>query len=177
MYSKAKIAGHPLHPMLVGLPVTLYLVTLVAFVVSARTADPFWFRVGAYANLAAVITAAVAAIPGFVDWAFGIPRGTPAKETGAVHMALNVAALLVFLLNLVQQWGHRADLVPRVGLSVVLPLIGVLITVFAGFLGWKLVQTHHVGVDLTPEQERQEPHPTPHVDRSAGHPTHGPQIG
>jgi uncharacterized membrane protein len=29
MYSKVKIAGHPVHPMLVGFPVTLYTVTLV----------------------------------------------------------------------------------------------------------------------------------------------------
>src|SRR5882672_1656426 len=31
MYSKVKLSGHPLHPMLVGLPVTFYLVTLASF--------------------------------------------------------------------------------------------------------------------------------------------------
>ena len=177
MYSKIKIAGHPVHPMLVGLPVTLYIATLACFAAYALGADLFWFRVAVFANLAAVITAVVAALPGFVDW-LGIPAGTPAKATGTTHMALNVGALLAFTANLFLQWGHRADLVPRVGLSVVLPLIGVLLTAAAGFLGWKLVQTHHVGVDLTPEQERLEPRPIPPVERpGTTMPHHGPQAG
>jgi hypothetical protein len=35
--------------------------------------------------------------------------------------------------------------------------LGVLLTLAAGFLGWKMVQRHHVGIDLTAEQERLEP--------------------
>jgi hypothetical protein len=31
------------------------------------------------------------------------------------------------------------------------------LTVISGFLGWKMIATHHVGVDLTPEQERIDP--------------------
>lgn len=31
MYSKAKIAGHPIHPMLVAFPITFYIVSLIAF--------------------------------------------------------------------------------------------------------------------------------------------------
>ena len=33
MYSKVKIAGHPLHPMLIAFPVALYTVTLIAFAI------------------------------------------------------------------------------------------------------------------------------------------------
>jgi hypothetical protein len=40
---------------------------------------------------------------------------------------------------------------------VILPLVGVLVTVGAGFYGWTLIQYHHVGVELTPEQSRLEP--------------------
>lgn len=165
MYSKVKIAGHPVHAMLVGLPVTLYIVALACFIGYGCGAGSFWFRAGAYANFAGVVLAAVAAVPGFIDWFFGIPAGTPAKSTGLAHMGLNVAALLVFGLNAVLQWGHRLDAVPPVGLSIVLPIIGVVLTATAGFLGWKLVQRHHVGVDLTPEQERYEPRPLPRPER------------
>ena len=176
MYSKVKIAGHPLHPMLVAFPVTLYVVTLACFLAYALGGGPYWFRSGVYANLAAVILAAVAAVPGFVDWAFGIPARTPAKSTGIAHMLLNVVSLVVFLVNVVSTWGHRLDVAPRVGASVVLPLVGVIVTVLAGFLGWKLVQTHHVGVDLTPEQERLEPRPTPPAEEPGRtpHAHHGP---
>jgi uncharacterized membrane protein len=159
MQSKARIAGHPIHPMLVGFPVTLYVVALASFVAYAAGAEPFWFRVGVYSNLGGVVLAAIAAIPGFIDWAFAIPAGTPAKSTGLAHLVCNVGALLLFGLNIILQWPHRADALPPFGLSVLLPAVGIVLTVIAGFLGWKLVQTHHVGVELTPEQERYEPHP------------------
>lgn len=162
MKSKIKIAGHPIHPMLVGFPVALYVAAMVCFIAYALGAESFWFRVGVYANLAGVVTAAVAAIPGFLDWLLAIPAGTPAKSTGVAHMGFNVAALLVFALNVILQWPHRAELLPPVGLSIALTVLGAILTVAAGFLGWKLVQTHHVGVDLTPEQERYEPRP--HVE-------------
>lgn len=177
MYSTVKIAGHPLHPMLVAFPVALYVATLACFLAYALGAGPYWFRTGAYANVWAVILAAVAALPGFVDWAFGIPNGTPAKSTGLAHMALNVVSLLFFLANVLLTWTHRLDAVPRVGLSVVLPLVGVLVTVAAGFLGWKLVQTHHVGVDLTPEQQRFEPRPTPRAEEPGRTPLHHGPLG
>jgi uncharacterized membrane protein len=176
MYSKVKVAGHPLHPMLVGLPVTLYLATLVCFAAAALGADPFWYRVAVYANLAGVVTAAVAAVPGFIDWAFGVPRGTPAKATGLAHMAFNVLALAAFAANLFLTWRHRFDPLPPVGLSVLLPGVGVVLTAAAGFLGWKMVQTHHVGVDLTPEQERLEP-PAPVRPESPGTQHHGRTVG
>jgi uncharacterized membrane protein len=161
MYSKVKVAGHPLHPMLVGFPVAMYSAALVCFAALQLGADPFWFRIGVYANVAGVCTAAVAAIPGLIDWAFGVPAGTPAKATGLLHMLANVAALCVFAVNAYLVWGQRFSIAPPVGQALLLAVIGVALTGVAGFLGWKMVQVHHVGVDLTPEQQRLEPRPEP----------------
>jgi len=106
-----------------------------------------------------------------------VPAGTPAKSTGLIHMALNVTALLVFAINAFQQWPQRVQLVPQVGFSVLLSVLGVCLTVAAGIFGWKLVQTHHVGVDLTPEQERFEPRGTPPVERERPMPgSHGRPV-
>ena len=168
MYSKVKIAGHPLHPMLIAFPVALYTVTLIAFAICVARPDAFWFRVGWYANAAAVVSALVAALPGFIDWAFGIPRGTPAKSTGMAHMLLNVTALALFAINLFALRSELGSAAPRVGAMIALPILGMLLTLGAGFLGWKLVQTHHVGVDLTPEQERLEPRASERPSASEG---------
>ena len=167
MYSKVKIAGHPVHAMLVGLPVGLYVVTFGSYLAYALGAEPFWFRAGVYANVGGVITAALAAVPGFIDWAFGIPAGTPAKRTGLAHMAFNVGALLLFAVDAFLQWSHRNEVLPATGASAALAGLGVVLTAAAGFLGWKLVQTHHVGVELSPEQQRLEPRPVPPV-KTAG---------
>jgi len=40
--------------------------------------------------------------------------------------------------------------------GIILALLGVLCTVGAGYFGWTMIQTDHVGVKLTPEQERLE---------------------
>ena len=157
MYSKIKIAGHPIHPMLISFPVAFYAAALVLFCAYALGASAFWFRVGVYANLAGVIMAVVAAVPGFLDWALGVPKGTEAKRTGATHMVLNVVALVLFAINVFVQWPHRMEAAPGVGLAVILPLAGVITTLAAGWLGWRLVQTHHIGIELSPDQERVEP--------------------
>ena len=40
MYSKVKIAGHPIHPMLVAFPVAFYTATLVCYLVYNSNEDP-----------------------------------------------------------------------------------------------------------------------------------------
>lgn len=172
MYSKAKILGHPIHPMLVGFPVAFYTGTLVAFIVYASSHDPFWLRLANIANWAGVVTGAVAAVPGLIDWATGIPRGSAASRTGLIHMALNAGSLTTFLVNAIvysgrwndvslaiQHSGRWSEALPAADTGIVLSAIGVLLMLAAGFFGWSLVQDHHVGVHLSPEQERLEPAP------------------
>ena len=157
MYSKAKIGSHPLHPMLVAFPIAFYVGALVSFVVYAIDRNPFWFRVGVVANIAGIVMALVAAIPGFIDWAVGVPKNSPAKSTGLSHMLLQVGALAVFVINAVLQWQKWDMIIPSVGSSVLLSVIGTALMAGGGLLGWKMIATHHVGIDLTPEQERIEP--------------------
>jgi uncharacterized membrane protein len=154
MYSKIKIFGHPLHPMLVAFPIAFYTATLVAFVVYAVVGDPFWFRLAYTANAAGVLMAVVAAIPGFLDWLIGIPRNSQAKKHGLQHMLFNVTALILFALTLWLNSGQWNAARPETTLSIVLPAIGFLLTLMAGYLGWTLVQTHHTGVQFTPDEER-----------------------
>ena len=67
MHSKVKLAGHPIHPMLVAYPIVLYTATLVCYIVYSSNHDVFWFKVAYVANISGVIMAVVAALPGFID--------------------------------------------------------------------------------------------------------------
>jgi uncharacterized membrane protein len=164
MYSKVKIAGHPLHPMLVVFPVTLYTTTLIGFVMYALRGDPFWWRFALGSNLAGIITAAVASVPGLIDWAKGIPKDTPAKATGRKHMLLNAVSWVLFTVNfLVHRSSWQSARLADANslnfdstLAIILTALGFMATLAAGFLGWSLVQTHHVGVELTDDQQRFE---------------------
>ena len=157
MRSKVAIYGHALHPMLVAFPIAFYGAAVVSYIVYGANENLFWFRLAVIANVAGVVMAAVAAIPGFIDWLLAIPNHSPAKVTGLKHMLANVLALVIFAINAGVQLARFDDPLPPAGTAIVLSLFGLLATVTAGFFGWTLVQKHHVGVDLTPEQERLEP--------------------
>lgn len=147
MLSKARIGSHPLHPMLIAIPVTAYLATFAALLGLAATRDPFWFRVALWANMVGVVSALVAAIPGAIDLITLVPRRTVARRTGVVHAIANVSALVLFAINLylmADAYGDR-DTLNRTA-ALILTGGGVLLTAVAGWFGWEMVQRHHIGV-------------------------------
>ncbi len=149
MFTKARIAGHPIHPMLVSFPIALYTATVVALIVHASTGDPFWYRAAMWTNLGGIVMAVVAAVPGLVDLVF-LPHYTRAKSTALRHASFNVVALLLFTCSaavLYRNLAHNAALGD--GTPLVLGIIGLASTLTAGWLGWTLIQTHHVGVRPT----------------------------
>jgi uncharacterized membrane protein len=147
MESKIKIFGHPIHPMVIAYPVAFYTATLVGFVIYGATGDHFWLKLTIAANLAGVAMAVVAALPGFLDWLLAVPRGTETSRTGLFHMLLNVTALVLFAVSLISYIGKWSSTTGTgAALGIVLAALGVAVTIGAGFLGWSLVQDHHVGV-------------------------------
>lgn len=146
MHSKVKLGGHPIHPMLVAFPVAFYTATFVCYVVYSFNGDTFWFKVAVVANITGVITALAAAIPGFIDWLF-IPSDASAKKTGFFHMIANVVALVCYAITAFIECKKWDDPEPTVGLAILLTAVGFILTMVAGFLGWALIQKHHVGVD------------------------------
>lgn len=147
MYSKVKLLGHPVHPMLVAYPIAFYTATLVAFFIYGVHGDYTWIRVAIAANVAGVVMAAVAAVPGFIDWAFGIPGDSPARGHGLIHLSLNVTALVLFLINMIvhlSAWDFTDH--PHTLAGFILAAFGVLCTIGAGYFGWIMIQDDHVGV-------------------------------
>jgi hypothetical protein len=126
MYSKVKLFGHPIHPMLVAFPVAAYTGTLATFVVYDVNGHPFWLNAAIALNVAGVCAAVLAALPGLVDWLFGIPRRSGAKTVGLFHAFFNVAALGLFLASIdryADSWnagaadGRRTGMASRADLS------------------------------------------------------------
>jgi uncharacterized membrane protein len=84
----------------------------------------------------------------------GIPSGHPAKAVGLEHLLLNLTALLLFGIDAYLQFGQWSEPNPSSGVAIALAAVGMGLTLAAGFLGWNMVQQHHVGIDLTAEQQR-----------------------
>lgn len=154
MYSKAKIFGLPIHPMLVSFPIVFYTTAFFSFIIYQSSYNPFWFKVAFIGNLAGVISAVAAAIPGIIDLYWGVPQKSEARRKGLNHAILNVGALLIFAINLIFIWGSF-DLVrePQM-IHVFLSGFGFLATVFGSYLGHGLVSRNKLGVELNYEQEQ-----------------------
>lgn len=159
MYSKVKILGHPIHAILVAYPIAFYSATTFSFIIYYFNQSQFAFQFGFTCNLLGIATAVLAALPGFIDWAVGIPNEHPAKSKGMEHMLLNVFALLLFAVSffLVKDSWEGSQI--NIQLPLILTIVGLVCTFIAGFIGGEIMQKDHVGIILTPEQERLEAHP------------------
>ena len=157
MKSKVTIAGHPVHSMLVPFPVVLYTITFASLVTYKVSSVYFWFQAGFTANLIGISFAVLAAALGFMDWALAIPSSNPAKETGRMHMIFNVTALVLFSVSAWLESQVWSDVLPNVNAEIYLSGFGLFCTYTAALYGWNLVQKHHIGVDMTMEQENLEP--------------------
>jgi len=142
---QGKPFGHPLHPALVHLPIGLFVFSLLLDVGSRLVDDGNALVRGAfYAMLFGVVTALVAAVPGFVDWS-EIRDDHPARQTATTHMALNLAVVAIFIVNLLLRWGRQGDEATPL-LPFVLSLLGVTILSVSGYLGGTLVYDDGIAV-------------------------------
>jgi uncharacterized membrane protein len=144
MESKAKLLGHPIHPMLVVFPLGL-LVTATIMDVLARLTRRKALAVGAYWNIAGgVIGGAAAAVFGLVDW-LAIPWGTRAKSIGLWHATGNLVVIALFTGSWLRRQGRAAELPDDESLTI--ELTATMIGAVSGWLGGELVDRLGVGVD------------------------------
>jgi nitrite reductase/ring-hydroxylating ferredoxin subunit/uncharacterized membrane protein len=144
MRSTAQIKGHPVHPILVGFPITFYTATLL-FDILAVTSDPAFLHTAFYMNLCAIITAALAAVPGIIDYFMTVPPKSSGKKRAAKHGLINSAVLILFIITFVIR---AVNDVPESRILIPIEGLGFILTLFAGWLGGTLVYRNQIGVDV-----------------------------
>jgi nitrite reductase/ring-hydroxylating ferredoxin subunit/uncharacterized membrane protein len=143
MKSRANIKGHPIHPILVCFPIAFYTGTLL-FDILAKTYSPEFLFTAYNLEIAALIAAGLAAIPGVIDYIYTVPPQSSAKKRGAKHALANVGVILVFAAALVYRSKYE---VPNINILIALEGAGVLLLLFAGWMGGTLVYRNQIGVD------------------------------
>jgi len=140
--SKAKIMGHPIHPILILFPLGLLTTSVVFDVVHLLTGSGKWSEISFWMIAAGVIGGLAAAVFGLIDW-LAIPSGTRAKVVGLWHGATNVVMVTLFIVS----WLLRADAPGDPGtVAIVLSFVAVGLASLGGFLGGELVVRLGVGV-------------------------------
>ena len=143
MESKAKLLGHPIHQMLIPLPLGVLSVSLIFDLLGLVMGWVNLHQASYYMIAAGVISGLVAAIFGLIDF-LAIPSGTRAKRVGALHGVGNVVVVVLFALSwfLRREAPANPDLLAIVLSAAAAGLAGV-----TGWLGGELVDRLSVGVD------------------------------
>lgn len=142
MESRAKLLGHPIHPMLIVFPLGLFGAAII-FDLIFLLADNATMATVAYWLIAAGIIGGLIAAPfGTADW-LAIPRHTRAKRVGLLHGVGNVIMLLLFI----GSWSLRRDApLEPAWTAHLLSFLGFGLSLITGWLGGELVDRLGVGV-------------------------------
>jgi len=144
MKSKASIAGHPIHPMLIPFPLALWATSFVVDVLFYFLRHPTLLVIAKFMIAAGCIGAIAAAIPGIIDWL--AIRNSDVKKVANWHARLNIAALVVFAISLFLRLGSYSELVGRnLTIPFLLSLVGVILISISGWLGGELAFRYGVG--------------------------------
>jgi uncharacterized membrane protein len=146
MRSKLSIAGHPIHPMLVAIPIGLFTWAVVCDVVYLATdRDRLWYDMAFWAGIAGVISGLVAALPGIGDY-LTLAHDTDARAMALAHGAVNVVVVALFAIAMVLMLDGGATDGGALTAVIVLHVAGLGLLGLSGWLGGELVYRHHLGM-------------------------------
>lgn len=140
--SVAAIAGHPLHPMVVALPIGALVFALAADIAYLVTENPFWAQGAAWLLLAVLMTGALAAVLGLIDL-LSLPRA----RTMGIAIGHGVGNLMVLAITLVNYLLRIDQVAGEPMLSgFILTVVAVALAGLTGWLGGEMSFRHGIGV-------------------------------
>lgn len=145
--SSASIGKHPLHPMIIPLPIGLWIFSIVADIIfKMGWGGAAWNDAAFYTIGAGIVGALVAALPGMIDLT-GITN-PKTKSIGIWHMSFNLIAVVVYGIDLWLRTRRPAgDILP-----IMLSVVGIILITISGWLGGELVYVRGVAVEEPPDE-------------------------
>src|SRR5947207_765002 len=147
MSSPASFKGHPLHPIIIPLPICLWIFSLISdLIFKFGYGGPVWNDVAFYSLAGGIVGALIAALPGLIDL---VSLENPKTKSIAIwHMIINLLAVALYCVNFWLRM-HRA---PGNNLPIILSVAGVVLITISGWLGGELVYVRGVAVKQPPDQ-------------------------
>ena len=143
MHTPASIAKHPIHPMLVAIPIGLWIFSLTCDLIRVLGGtSPNWEIVAWYSMVGGILGALLAAVPGLIDM-LSLPWGL--KRIALAHMAINLTVVALYVVN---AWMRRRGVMDAM---VWLSALSVGLLAMSGWLGGKMVYVHGVAVETPPQ--------------------------
>lgn len=141
------IAGHPLHPILVTLPIGLFVAALISDIVYVADGSPGWAVASRWLLSGGLATALLAALAGLTDFAGN--TNIRALRDAWLHLFANLTVVLIEGINLILR---LPDPAVAGSFGIVLSALAVLVLLFSGWKGGEMVFRHGVGRIWTGER-------------------------
>jgi uncharacterized membrane protein len=141
--SRAAVAGHPIHPMLIHFPVAALIALVGADFGYWWTGDEFWARAGLWLAGVGAAGGWIASIAGLID--ITTVADIRCRITAWCHAILAVMMLSLASLNWMVRYQGSEELVFW---SFYLTGVTAVLISLASYLGGRLVYEHAVGVDV-----------------------------
>ena len=138
----AHIAKHPIHPMLIPVPIVCFIGALATDVAYAVTAEMMWADFSSWLLAAGFIGGVLAAIAGLIDFL----RNRLIRQEAPVwpHLIGNLVVLvLAFLNNLIHTRDAYTSVMPT---GLILSILTVLVLPVTAWLGREMVYRYGAGV-------------------------------
>jgi uncharacterized membrane protein len=150
METRATVADHPIHPMLIPFPIALWIFSLASdFIFLFGFGGPLWQDIALYTMVGGILGALAAAIPGYIDYRSLTDPVT--VRVAQMHMLINLGLVFLYTINA----GLRVINGSEGLLPVLLSVVGVAGLGVSGWLGGELVYVQ--GVAVQPEREAPGP--------------------
>jgi uncharacterized membrane protein len=156
MKSRASIAGHPLHPIFVTIPIGLWSFAPVCdLIYHLGWGDDSWEKAAFYCLLGGIAGAVPAIITGLID--FPLASEPAASKVAKFHLTFNLVTTLLIAISAYMRWTevfpstglyHSSDIFSgNYGLApVFISFAAVLLMGVSGWLGGELVSRFGIGV-------------------------------
>jgi uncharacterized membrane protein len=155
--------NHPLHPILVHLPVGLWIASFVLDIAYFSTGNSD-LAVSSYYCMALGLLGALLAVPTGLAEYQDIPVSTLPRRVATLHLFMNLVIMLFYVGNLISRFKNVGDSFHFVTVQqLFLSILSVFLLSISGYLGGRLVYYYGIGQQrhrmasserLSPEKQR-----------------------
>ena len=151
MRTHARIHKHPVHPMIVVLPMGLWIFSFICDIAYLISKWELYRQTALVTMVGGILGGIFAGVSGFIDYMFVKDQNRRARKIGFFHMALNLAAIFLYVVNALYRGNpeHAGSNFPYFLSAATIVIISV-----SGWLGGEMVYVERIGV-------YEGPHPNP----------------
>ena len=145
-FLKGNWLGHPLHPILVHIPMAMWPGALIFDLLSRwGIGGNAMVQLSFYAIAFGLLASLLAVPTGILDWS-GIKKEKPAWKIGLYHMTLNLVVALLFAINFGLRLQTYREATKVEDTPLLLSIIGTVILIVSAYLGGMMTYQYGISV-------------------------------